>query len=61
MTEQQLDRAYVRPGLEEVDGEGVAQGMRSDRFRQTATLMSTPAAVRHTVPGHVLPWDGTGE
>ena len=32
MTEQQLDGAQIGAGLQQMDGEGVAQGMRRDRL-----------------------------
>jgi len=36
MTKQQLDRAMIGAGLQQVNSERVAQGMRRDRFADAA-------------------------
>ena len=43
MTEQQLDGAEIGAGLQQMNGEGVAQGMRRDRFADAALLPHLPA------------------
>jgi hypothetical protein len=37
MTQQELDGTYVGARFQQMDGEGVPQGMRCDRFANTAT------------------------
>ena len=42
MTEQQLDGTQIGAGLQQVNGEGVAQGMRRDRFADAAIADASP-------------------
>ena len=49
MTKQQLDGAHVGAGFQQMDGEGVAERMRRDRFGNTATLMRLLACLLHGV------------
>ena len=54
MTEQQLDGTYIRAALEQVNGKGVTQGMRSNRLGNTATETSVPASPLDYVGADVL-------
>ena len=42
MTEQQLDGAQIGTGLQQMDGEGVTQGMRRDRLGDVRSLDASP-------------------
>lgn len=44
MSEQQLDRAQVRAGLEQMTGEGVAQAVRGDGLGEPAALAASAQA-----------------
>jgi hypothetical protein len=43
MPEQQLNGAQIGAGLQQMNGERVAQGMRGDRFAETGLLKRLPA------------------
>jgi hypothetical protein len=43
MPQQQLNGAQIGAGLQQVNGERMAQGMRGDRFAQTRLLKCIPA------------------
>ena len=43
MPEQQLDGAYVRARFQQVDGEGMTQGVWRDRFGDGGLLAHLPA------------------
>jgi|SRR5271157_386595 hypothetical protein len=45
MTKQKLDGSEVSAGFKEMNGEGVAQGMRSDRLVDTEELTRLPAGM----------------
>ena len=58
MAEQQLDSTQIGAGLQQMNGERVAQGMRGDRFAETRLLKRLPAsdldgARRNRLPGPV--------
>ena len=49
MPEQDLDGPDVGPGLQEVGGEAVPQGMNGDVLAQSRGLTSVPADLLHRV------------
>jgi hypothetical protein len=53
MTEQQLDGPHVGAVLEQMDREGVAQGMRRDGFGDACGSMRFPAHQLDSVSGNV--------
>ena len=61
MTQQQLDGAQVRPGLEQVNGERVAKGMRCHGLGQTATLIGELTGISDAVSGNMAPGDDARE
>ncbi len=68
MTEEQLDGAQIGAGLQQVNGKGVAQGMRRDGFTDVASPSCRCAGDRDRVSGDRLvgkiagkqprPWSG---
>ena len=59
MTEQQLDCAYVGSPFKEMDGKGMPERMRGDRFRDTADTAGFLACVFDRGGGDVIARDGT--
>jgi hypothetical protein len=60
MPEQELNRADVRAGFEEMDREGVAERMRRDRFRDRAPLARLLAGLLDRIVRHVRAADVAG-
>jgi hypothetical protein len=54
MTQQQLDRTYVGARFQQMDGEGVPQGMRCDRFANTATPPRLLAGLLYGGPADMI-------
>ena len=53
MAEQQLDRAHIDAGFEQVNGEGVPQTVRRDGFENTAKPVRLLARQLHGFPADV--------
>jgi hypothetical protein len=54
MTEQQLDGAQIGAGFQQMNGEGVAQGVRCDRPDDARPLSRLPAGELHGEPRNRL-------
>ena len=54
MTQQQLDRAHVSARFQQMDGERVPQGMRCDRFCNTATSTRLVARLLYGAPADMV-------
>ena len=59
MTKKKLDDAHVRSAFEKVNGKGMPQRMRRDRFRDATEVMCFLTGLLNGVPGDVLAGDIT--
>jgi hypothetical protein len=59
MTEQQLDGAQIGTGLQQMNGEGMPQGMWPDWFADTAPLAHFPASTIDAKRADRLAWPTT--
>ena len=51
MTQKKLNSAYIRPGFEQVDSVGVAQGVWRRVFPQTSALAGLNYGIADRFPG----------